>query len=76
MEQSRKTIAKAIAYRYNQNENNVQEIAKESPEPYRAIMYTLYPPAERIDGTPEYWEIVRRVEGILNDEPPVEDWND
>ena len=61
------TIANAIFYRFNQNEDNVQEKAKASPEPYRCIMYTLYPPAADIDGTDVYWDIVDALEALMCD---------
>jgi len=70
-------IAEDLLERYDNNENNVQEIAKESPEFYRATMYTLYPDAAKIDGTSEYWRIVRYLEGIMiNDGSLIMDWND
>lgn len=71
-----KRIAVELKTMYDANENNCQACWDESPEPYRCIMYTLYPNAEDIDGTPFYWEIVRRFEGLLNNEPPVEDWDE
>lgn len=74
---TRLAIAEDILERYNKNENNVQCIAKESPEFYRATMYTLYPDTDKIDGTTEYWQIVRYLEAIMiNDGTLIMDWND
>ena len=58
-------IANAIFSRFELNENNVQEKAQESPEFYRCIMYTLYPPASDIDGTIEYHDIVDALEDLM-----------
>jgi hypothetical protein len=61
-----KAIAANIVLMFDNNEYNVQEKAKESPEFYRCVMYTLYPPAEAIDGTNEYHAIVDEIEGLMN----------
>ena len=60
-----KKIAKAIKYRFDQNECDVQEKVKHSPEFYRCIMYTLYPPSTWIDGTDEYANIVDALEDLM-----------
>ena len=51
-------VAATMIEQFNNNEDNVQEKSQASPEPYRCIMYTLYPDAEAIDGTDEFWDIV------------------
>lgn len=61
-----KQIAIDLAQQYNNNVNNVQEKSQKSPEPYRCIMYTLYPEAEAIDGTDEFWNIVDAFLEIIN----------
>ena len=76
-DQEKLAIAENILDRYNENENGVQEAAKESPEFYRTTMYVLYPRARMIDGSSEYWQIVRYLEAIMiNDGTLIMDWND
>ncbi len=65
IKQSAERTARVIFNRFKNNEDNVQEKAKESPEFYRCIMYTLYPEAEAIDGTDEYHDIVDELEELF-----------
>jgi len=64
---SPRSVAIEIKQQYDMNEKNVQQIAEESPEFYRAIMYTLYPNAEVIDGTNDYHEIVDNLEELFQE---------
>lgn len=67
-------IAKKLKAAYD-IDLKLQKEARES-EFYRYIMYSLLPEAEEIDGTSRYWKIVRFLESLFVNEPPIEDWND
>jgi len=67
---SPRSVAIELKQLYDDNENDVQRIADDSPEFYRAIMYTLYPRAKDIDGTKDYWDIVDQLESLFLGEEP------
>lgn len=74
---SPRSIAVELKAMYDSNENNVQQIAAESPEFYRAVMYTLLPNGEEMDmnDSDQYWAIVTELEELFQNEGEMNESN-